>query len=137
MAKRRKGFTLGLDVSEILKEYSDEVQREVAFSAYEVGEVVVRSLHATSPKGNTGKYARGWTWDTVTTSHGLIQIWIHNETSYRLTHLLEYGHALVKGGRLTEGGYKVGEVRGIKHIQDRRDLAERELIKRVEERLNG
>lgn len=130
MAKRRKGIDVGLLIGDVLNEYADEIEREVGLSAYEVGGAVVQSLQ-TSPKTPklTGDYARGWTWDQVTSSHGLVHVTIHNETEYRLTHLLEYGHVLKRGGR------QYGNVRAFQHIQDARDLAEEKLMKKIEEKL--
>lgn len=133
MAKKIKGIDLGLEIGKILKEYQGEIEKEVALSSYEVGEAVVESLHQTSPVGtdtpNRGRYAKGWTYGEAKSSLGRINITVYNETDWQLTHLLEFGHALKRGGRT------IGQVGRYQHILQRRNLAEELLMKKVEEQL--
>ena len=77
----------------------------------------------------TGEYARGWRYDQVTSSYGLVHVTVYNETKPQLTHLLEFGHELRRGGR------KVGDVKAFSHILSRRNLAEKLLMKKIEEQL--
>ena len=63
------------------------------------GKEAVKDLKANSPK-LTGKYAKSWTVKKVSeSSHGL-DVVVHNKKYYRLTHLLEHGHAKRGGGRV-------------------------------------
>lgn len=131
MARRKiKGIDIGLEIGKILKDYEGEIEREVALSSWEVGETVVQVLQtsANTPK-MTGEYARGWRYDKVTSSYGLVHITVYNETKPQLTHLLEFGHVLKRGGR------KVGDVKAYSHILARINLAEELLMKKVEEQL--
>lgn len=131
MAKRRiKGIDIGLEIGKILKDYEGEIEREVALSSWEVGETVVQALQTSSDTPKlTGEYARGWRYDQVTSSYGLVHVTVYNETKPQLTHLLEFGHALRRGGR------KVGDVKAFSHILSRRNLAEKLLMKKIEEQL--
>lgn len=67
-----------------------------------VAKDTVAELKIKSPR-RTGRYARSWKSTKVT---GLSQFkyakTVHNQEHYRLTHLLEYGHAKVNGGRTKE-----------------------------------
>ena len=115
-------------VSEVLKEYGDEVEREVAEAIPDVADNVVRDLYETSPN-KTGDYAKGWTYSYVTSKYGTVTVKVHNKTDWQLTHLLEWGHALKRGGRT------VGFVKAYPHIKQRNEYAKELLIKKVEERI--
>ncbi len=130
MAKKIKGIDLGLEIGKILKDYEGEIEREVALSSWEVGETVVQALQTSSDTPRmTGEYASGWRYDKVTSSYGLVHVTIYNEKKPQLTHLLEFGHSLKRGGR------NIGDVKAYSHILSRRNLAEKLLMKKVEEQL--
>ncbi|KGR74896.1 hypothetical protein [Ureibacillus sinduriensis] len=76
-----------------LRQYTDEVKVKVNEAGKEVSEYGVRRLKVESPK-KTGKYAQGWRLKKVGTK------WVTYNKLYRLTHLLEKGHAKVNGGRV-------------------------------------
>ena len=78
-----------------LAEYTDEVEKGLEVEKKTVAEKAVQVLEATSPKGATGDYAKGWTTSNINGK----QV-VHNKTDYQLTHLLEYGHAKRNGGRV-------------------------------------
>lgn len=65
----------------------------------------VRYLKANSPKGVRKKQKYSMTWKADRKKHytGAYRwsMTVYNEKNYRLTHLLEYGHAKVNGGRTT------------------------------------
>ena len=120
-------------VSEVLKEYGDEVEREVAEVVPDVADRVVQELYETSPVGtdtpNRGRYAKGWTYSYVTSVYGTVTVKVHNKTDWQLTHLLEWGHAIKRGGRT------VGFAQAYPHIKQRNEFAKELLIKKVEERI--
>lgn len=95
----------------------------------EVAQDTAKELQQTSPR-RTGDYAESWTYDvgnTARTKHTMI---VHAEDPhYRLTHLLENGHQVRKGGR-TLGNTKTHE-----HIAPAEKKAVEKLRKMLEKRL--
>ena len=129
MARRKRPIIdLAKAVNEVLEEYGREVETTVAKVIPDVAQDTARQLNSSSPS-LTGEYASGWTETQTTSSLGKVTVNVYNEKKPTLTHLLEYGHALVRGGRT------VGNVRARKHIQNRSDYAEEQLMKKVEEKI--
>lgn len=85
-----------IDISEILNDYSEDIQEAISKTAQEEASKGRSELVSTSPK-RTGKYAKGWRVNT-NKGRGFINCTIHNATSYQLTHLLEKPHATRNGG---------------------------------------
>ncbi len=90
------------DITEILNDYSQDIQEGITQSALEIAENGKNKLKATSPrrKVNGGKYARGWRVDKRQ-GKGFVHATIYNATDWQLTHLLEKPHALRNGKRST------------------------------------
>lgn len=94
-----------MEITKILDEYGATIQKDVAKAAEEAAKKGVQQLKATSPvnqdtgsKRKPGRYAKGWRYKEGTKTVGASFI-VHNATDYQLTHLLEYGHPLKRGGR--------------------------------------
>ena len=89
-------------VEAILEEYSEDISEAIAEETLSQGKKARDTLKKTSPVGTQHKrkkkYAQGWGYSTEK-SRGKITVTVHNKTNYRLTHLLEKGHALRNGGR--------------------------------------
>lgn len=87
-------------IMDILDEYEEFTVQTVREATQRVAKEGVRALKSSSGQfGGSGKYARGWT----TTSEGGrfdTTVTIHNRTP-GLPHLLENGHALRNGGRVS------------------------------------
>ena len=116
---------LAAEIAKGLAEYSQDVVEKVNVSSERVGKAAVKRLKQTSPKRpGSGKYAKAWTIKTepeVGQPHTRI---VHVKAPhYRLTHLLEKGHAKVGGGR----------VDGIPHIRPAEEEVIREFTREVEE----
>ena len=96
-------------ISKILTEYSDQINTNMGVVVSKVCGQGAKALRAeSSAKFDGNKYAKNWKYKTETGrlySEGTI----YNEM-YMMPHLLEFGHALVRGGR------KVGQVPGRAHI---------------------
>jgi hypothetical protein len=93
------------DVEQIMDDVSKEAVSQLKAKIRDVGLV------------QTGDYMRGWARKRL--PNGWV---IHNKTDYQLAHLLEYGHAMVNGGR----------VPGTPHIRPVEEWLEKEFEDRVE-----
>lgn len=88
------------EITKALSAYSKEVVKKIDASSEKVGKAAVKKLKETSPKA-TGAYAKSWKMKTETAMNQPSKRIIHvTAPHYRLSHLLEYGHAKVGGGRV-------------------------------------
>jgi hypothetical protein len=114
---------LAAEIAKGLAEYSQDVVEKVNISSERVGKAAVKKLKQTSPK-RYGKYAKSWTMKTEKAIGQPDLRTIHVKAPhYRLTHLLEHGHAKVGGGR----------VEGRPHIRPAEEEVIREFTAAVEE----
>lgn len=98
-AKKVTPDTLSDAIAEILKEYGDEVDRNVNEVTKKIGSAGKAALKSASEVfGGTGKYKKGWSVKNIK-DHGIATATIYNKIS-GLPHLLEYGHAKRGGGRV-------------------------------------
>lgn len=123
--KTIKSEDLAREISNALKQYVDDVKVASQEVAEKVAKSTAEELKQNSPKrarAKGGKYAKNWTYEI-----GDAGATVYNKApTYRLTHLLEKGHAKRGGGRVS----------GIPHIAPAEERAiqqyEQELIKGVE-----
>lgn len=136
MARRKtiKPIDLSAAIDSILAEYGDEVFDVLGIAIKETSEEAMdelRSVNKFSEKGHpTGAYSRGWEYLQKQVSRLKTEAVVYNEPHYRLTHLLENGHALKRGGR------KYGEVEGFEHIKPVNDKAQETVVEKVEEMIS-
>ena len=118
---------LAAEIAKGLAEYSQEVVEKVNVSSEKVGKAAVKQLKQTSPKRH-GKYAKSW---TMTTEKAIgqpdLRIIHVKAPHYRLTHLLEKGHAKVNGGR----------VEGKPHIRPAEEMVIQDFTREVEEAIKN
>jgi hypothetical protein len=88
-----------LEISDILNEYSNDIQEAITEEAQSVAKEAVSELKNTSPK-RTGDYRKGWRTKTIK-GKGFVTSIVHNATDYQLTHLLEKPHLKRNGGMTT------------------------------------
>lgn len=100
---------IGKEIQALLEEYTDEVIDTVDNLAEESAKETMNELKNTSPSGHRGKYKRGWR--VVKERRGIRTVYIVNNKEYRLTHLLNNGHAIVN-----QYGRYSGKTTGDNHI---------------------
>jgi len=92
------------EIAKNLKDYSQDVVKKVNVSSDKVGKAAVKKLKETSPKRKGkggGAYAKSWTMTTDPAVGQPDNRIVHaGKPHYRLTHLLENGHAKADGGRV-------------------------------------
>lgn len=133
MAKKIKVSQLKKAVIDCLETYCDEVISETKSAVDEVTDETLKIVrdHAPADKRKSrrkGKYKRSLKtrtmYESVTEKKNVIYA---SGDEYRLTHLLENGHALAKGGRTApQPHFKYGD-----------DYANKELPERIAKRIGG
>lgn len=117
-------------VNDILMNFADEVELAALRIEEEVANEAVKKLNETSPinshsNGYKGKhYQKDWYVDNKSKKHHA-HIIIANR-QYRLTHLLEKGHDIIRGGK------KVGRSSAIPHIKPVEEWANQAVVSRME-----
>lgn len=109
---------LAAEIEKAMKEQYDLANEVVEKAVDKVAKETVNELKSSSPR-KSGHYAEGWAvkeGKTATRSKSAV-VW--NEKHYRLTHLLEHGHAKVNGGRVAARPH-IGAVeqKAIKSFED-------------------
>jgi len=129
MSRTVKADKLADAVNEILKAYGDHVTAGMKEAVKKIANEAKRETRNASPK-RTGKYRKGWAVKDTSTRLSAEAI-VHNRTSYQLTHLLEKGHALRRGGRT------IGHVKAFPHIGPAEERAVKNFEKAVEKLAEG
>lgn len=116
---------VGVQVSDDLQEVFDEIGKEA-----------VKKLKETSPENPKGKkkgyYKKGWIYEKGkrSGSHNASGI-VRNKNAPQLTHLLEYGHPIVRDGKV------VGHAEAIEHIRPVAEWVAEEIDKRLSKKIGG
>lgn len=114
-------------VKGILTEYGEVAIEATKEAISEVAKESAKKLKSTSPRGRTGKYAKGWT-SKVETGRVSASATVYGKSgTYQLAHLLEHGHAKRGGGRTTP----------IQHIEPVEQWAVEEALQRITQKLEG
>ncbi len=116
---------LAKEITKTLRQFADVTEKEAAKGVQETAKEAVAELRVANPnpEGQSwDAYNAGWTHTTIKSDpkKGFFET-VHNKTKYRLTHLLENGHAKVNGGR----------TRAFPHIAPVAEKAEADLIKNI------
>ena len=101
----------------------------------EVGKEAVTKLKATSPVNERspqkGRYAKGWKYERGKKVRGVTMSYIRNAKDPQLTHLLEYGHPIVRNGKV------VGNAQPKEHIAPVAEWVAEEANKRIQKAIGG
>lgn len=118
---------LSKEITKVMKDFVNATEEVVDKAIKETAKDAVEELRNANPPGS-GQYG---SWKEYNQSWKVMQTksdkryhrkaTIHNEKHYRLTHLLEKGHALVNGGR----------TRAFPHIGKVDEKAQKELIESI------
>ena len=116
---------------DLLVDYTDEVADKVNEAVRVTADYSRKSLRSQAGKfkNRTGKYRKGWGIKMEYAGRYYAMATISNYKYYPLTHLLENGHALVRGGR------RIGDVQAFPHIADVQEEADRMIIEEIERAL--
>lgn len=112
-------------IKNALDDYNEKVVTELKKTTKKAMTELVKTTKATAPVGRREKHYR----DNITsktleeTAYGVSRLWYVKGSDYRLTHLLEHGHALRNGGRYE----------GTQFIGNALDSLIPEYVKRIEE----
>lgn len=112
------------EVMKGLKEYARIATDDLKEAVRHAGDTTKAEINQTAPI-DTGKYRKSWTVKKTKETSDSIQVVVHSKTRYRLTHLLENGHAKRGGGR----------VAARPHIAPAEQKAEEQMISEVERKL--
>ncbi len=89
---------LAAEITQAVQEYTEDVQEIAARETDKAAKAVLRDTKANAPK-DTGDYAQGFA-ITKEDEYGSTKRIIWNKKHPQRVHLLEHGHAKVKGGRV-------------------------------------
>lgn len=99
MSSRIKLEELGTELSKIVEEYTEEVSKAIEKEVDSTAKKMRSEVKTTAPK-KTGKYAEGFS-VKKDDSLGVTSRIIYNRTKPGLVHLLELGHSMRGGGRVS------------------------------------
>lgn len=119
-------------INGLLEEYADEAEEIIDLTVQSVAKEAQKKLRSSqtgSFKNRTGKYRKSWKVEIEKQNLDIKAIVYAAKPHYRLTHLLEYGHVLRRGGRT------IGEVEEREHIAGVNEWTQDELVKALEEKL--
>lgn len=102
-----------------LEEYSDMAADELKKEVRKTANSIKKDIQATAPVGETGKYSKSWSVRKEKESSNSIDLIVHSKNRYQLAHLLEKGHVLRQGGRVSAKPH-IGpaEEKGVRELEE-------------------
>lgn len=118
-------------MNELLDEYGAQIITAVESTAKKVSNEARLDLRNVpkSVVGGYGFYSSGWR-SSFKADKLRVTATVYNANEWQLTHLLEYGHQVRRGGR------KVGEAEAHPHINEVKDWAFKEFDRRLREEIS-
>ena len=89
---------MGNAIAKEFEEYVELTASEVKTICKEVADDCKKKIEDEAPV-DTGRYKKSWSITETKNSSLGAEYTVHSKTQYRLTHLLEFGHAKRGGGR--------------------------------------
>ena len=118
--------SLLVNINKVLAQYTSDVNMTIQSVVDTTARDAAQKLRATSPRApGGGDYAKSW---AVKKERGRAVVY-SRAPHYRLTHLLENGHDIVRNGK------KIGHVDPQVHIKPVEEWTQEEIQKRLEEAL--
>lgn len=118
---------LAVYLNSTLGSISLAIQDAVNAAVQEVGKEAVKKLKATSPKGvRPYDYSKGWKYKaSKIQADGSFELKVYNAKRGYLTHLVEKGHPIVRGGKV------VGRAKAKPHIGPVNDWVQNEGFQQI------
>ena len=85
-------------IMEGLEEYAQLAADDMKKAVKKAGAQARKDIQENAPV-KTGAYAKSWAAKTTKETANAMEIVVYSRNRYQLAHLLEFGHALRKGGR--------------------------------------
>lgn len=85
-------------IMEGMEEYARLAAEDMKKAVRKAGAEAKKDIQAGAPV-KTGAYKKSWTVKTTKNTADVMEVVVHSRNRYQLAHLLEFGHALRKGGR--------------------------------------
>lgn len=111
-------------IMEGMEEYARLAAEDMKKAVRKAGAEAKKDIQAGAPV-KTGAYAKSWAAKTTKETANEMEIVVYSRNRYQLAHLLEFGHALRKGGR----------TRAFPHIAPAEERAAQILEREVEKAL--
>lgn len=85
-------------IMEGMEEYARLAVEDMKKAVRKAGAEAKKDIQASAPV-KTGAYKKSWAVKTTKNTADAMEVVVHSRNRYQLAHLLEFGHALRKGGR--------------------------------------
>lgn len=117
MSKAIRPDRLANEIMKVLQEYGNAKSDDVKSAVKKSAAAVKKELLQTAPN-RTGAYRKSFVVTKAVENSSRLDVIVHSKKHYRLTHLLEDGHALRQGGRTNAHPHmKPAEEHGIEMLE--------------------